>query len=188
MDGVPVVAVTGQVARPGIGTFAFQETDIVGVTIPVTKHGFLVQEVSDIPGVFSEAFRLAASGRPGPVLVDIPKDVQAALVDEKTLSLSGRKNPELVEPPQSTQAIEEEIQQVAKLLNESKRPVLLVGRGVNFCQARLVSSVTWLSATIFRSSRHYWDWMRSRLRIRVHLVCQACTVPKEPTIAYRMQI
>ena len=67
MDGVPVVAVTGQVARPGIGTFAFQETDIVGVTIPVTKHGFLVQEVSDIPGVFSEAFRLAASGRPGPV-------------------------------------------------------------------------------------------------------------------------
>ena len=130
MDGVPVVAVTGQVARPGIGTFAFQETDIVGVTIPVTKHGFLVQEVSDIPGVFSEAFRLAASGRPGPVLVDIPKDVQAALVDEKTLSLSGRKNPELVEPPQSTQAIEAEIQQVATLLNESKRPVLLVGRGV----------------------------------------------------------
>ena len=130
MDGVPVVAVTGQVARPGIGTFAFQETDIVGVTIPVTKHGFLVQEVSDIPGVFSEAFRLAASGRPGPVLVDIPKDVQAALVDEKTLSLSGRKSPELVEPPQSTQAIEAEIQQVATLLNESKRPVLLVGRGV----------------------------------------------------------
>ena len=130
MDGVPVVAVTGQVARPGIGTFAFQETDILGVTIPVTKHGFLVQEVSDIPEVFSEAFRFAASGRPGPVLVDIPKDVQAALVDEKTLSLSGRKSPELGEPPQSTQEIEPAIRQVAKLLSEAERPVLLVGRGV----------------------------------------------------------
>jgi acetolactate synthase-1/2/3 large subunit len=130
MDGVPVVAVTGQVARAGIGTFAFQETDILGVTIPVTKHGFLVQEVSDIPEVFSEAFRFAASGRPGPVLVDIPKDVQAALVDEKTLSLSGRKSPELGGPPQSTQEIEPAIRQVAKLLSEAERPVLLVGRGV----------------------------------------------------------
>ena len=130
MDGVPVVAVTGQVARPGIGTFAFQEVDILGVTIPVTKHGFLVQEVSDIPEVFSEAFRLAVSGRPGPVLVDIPKDVQAALVDEKTLSLSRSRSPEPMEPLQSTQEIEAAIQQVAKLLSEAERPVLLVGRGV----------------------------------------------------------
>jgi acetolactate synthase-1/2/3 large subunit len=130
MDGVPVVAVTGQVARPGIGTFAFQETDILGVTIPVTKHGFLVQEVSDIPEVFSEAFRLAVSGRPGPVLVDIPKDVQAALVDEKTSSLSRTRRPVPMEPLQSTQEIEATIQQVAKLLSEAERPVLLVGRGV----------------------------------------------------------
>ena len=130
MDSVPVVAVTGQVPRPVMGTFAFQETDILGVTIPVTKHGFLVQEASDIPAVFAEAFRLAASGRPGPVLVDIPKDVQASLVNEKTISSFASSHPDFQETAGSNQEMAALIQEVAKLLEAAERPVLLVGRGV----------------------------------------------------------
>src|SRR5271170_6349546 len=75
MDSIPVVAVTGQVGRALIGTDAFQEADISGITMPITKHNFLVREGDDIPRVMAEAFHIAASGRPGAVLVDIPKDV-----------------------------------------------------------------------------------------------------------------
>src|SRR5947208_5267184 len=76
MDSTPIVAITGQVARHFIGRDAFQETDVLGVTQPITKHSFLVQKVEDLAEIVHEAFRLALSGRPGPVLIDIPKDVQ----------------------------------------------------------------------------------------------------------------
>src|SRR4051812_49994318 len=75
MDSVPMVAITGQVGRPFIGTDAFQEADISGITLPITKHNFLVQTAADIPQAIAEAFHLAGTGRPGPVLVDLPKDV-----------------------------------------------------------------------------------------------------------------
>src|SRR3954466_8867425 len=78
MDSVPMVAITGQVALPFIGTDAFQEADISGITLPITKHTFLVQRAEDIPRTIAEAFHLALTGRPGPVLVDIPKDVLQA--------------------------------------------------------------------------------------------------------------
>src|SRR6201994_4637820 len=78
MDSVPIVAITGQVTRPSIGTDAFQEADIQGITLPITKHNFLIQTPEEIPQVLAEAFHLAATGRPGPVLVDIPKDVLQA--------------------------------------------------------------------------------------------------------------
>ncbi len=78
MDSIPMVAVTGQVGRGLIGTDAFQEADISGITMPITKHNFLVREGDDIPRVMAEAFHIARSGRPGPVLVDIPKDVLQA--------------------------------------------------------------------------------------------------------------
>src|SRR4030095_15223815 len=81
MDCVPVVALTGQVARAAIGTQAFQEVDIVGMVGPITKAAFQLTSASDIPRVIAEAFRLASEGRPGPVLVDFPKDVQLATVD-----------------------------------------------------------------------------------------------------------
>src|ERR1700716_492608 len=81
MDCVPVVALTGQVARGAIGTQAFQEVDILGMVGPITKGAFQLQSASDIPRVFAEAFRLASEGRPGPVLIDFPKDVQLASVD-----------------------------------------------------------------------------------------------------------
>src|SRR5438552_1189515 len=76
MDSTPILAITGQVGRPFIGRDAFQETDVIGVTQPITKHSFLVQNVEDLAEIVHEAFRLALSGRPGPVLIDIPKDVQ----------------------------------------------------------------------------------------------------------------
>jgi acetolactate synthase-1/2/3 large subunit len=78
MDSVPVVAITGQVPRGAIGSDAFQEADIQGITLPITKHNYLVQSPQDIPRVLAEAFHLASTGRPGPVLVDIPKDVLQA--------------------------------------------------------------------------------------------------------------
>src|SRR4051812_11582012 len=81
MDSVPMVAVTGQVPSSSIGTDAFQEADIRGITMPVTKHNFLVTSAADIPQKIAEAFHLASTGRPGPVLVDIPKDVLQATTD-----------------------------------------------------------------------------------------------------------
>src|SRR5205085_1542930 len=75
MDSIPVVAITGQVGRPMIGTDAFQEADISGITMPITKHNYLVRDGDDIARVIAEAFHIASSGRPGTVLVDIPKDV-----------------------------------------------------------------------------------------------------------------
>ncbi|MDA4835068.1 thiamine pyrophosphate-binding protein, partial [Enterobacter hormaechei] len=76
LDSVPVVAITGQVASPFIGTDAFQEVDVLGLSLACTKHSFLVQSLDELPRVMAEAFEVASSGRPGPVLVDIPKDIQ----------------------------------------------------------------------------------------------------------------
>src|SRR3712207_222367 len=78
MDSVPIVAITGQVSTGAIGTDAFQEADICGITMPITKHNYLVQSADDIPRVIAEAFHIASTGRPGPVLVDVPKDVLQA--------------------------------------------------------------------------------------------------------------
>ncbi|MBQ1027164.1 acetolactate synthase large subunit [Micromonospora sp. C95] len=125
MDSVPLVAITGQVARPSIGTDAFQEADIQGITLPITKHNFLVQEASEIPRVLAEAFHLASTGRPGPVLVDIPKDVLQASTTfawPPTLDLPGYR-PTL--HPHGKQ-----IREAARLISAARRPVLYVGGGV----------------------------------------------------------
>ncbi|MFI6760721.1 acetolactate synthase large subunit [Micromonospora sp. NPDC050417] len=125
MDSVPVVAITGQVARPSIGTDAFQEADIQGITLPITKHNFLVQTAEEIPRVLAEAFHLASTGRPGPVLVDIPKDVlqaQTTFSWPPTLDLPGYR-PTL--HPHGKQ-----IREAARLIATSRRPVLYVGGGV----------------------------------------------------------
>jgi acetolactate synthase-1/2/3 large subunit len=125
MDSVPIVAITGQVARPLIGTDAFQEADIFGITLPITKHNFLVKRVEDVPRVIAEAFHLASTGRPGPVLVDIPKDVlqaDTAFQWPPTLDLPGYR-PTL--HPHGKQ-----IREAARLMAEAKRPVLYVGGGV----------------------------------------------------------
>jgi acetolactate synthase-1/2/3 large subunit len=125
MDSVPIVAITGQVARPAIGTDAFQEADIQGITLPITKHNFLIQSPEEIPRILAEAFHLAATGRPGPVLVDVPKDVlqaQTTFSWPPALDLPGYR-PTL--HPHGKQ-----IREAARLIAEAKRPVLYVGGGV----------------------------------------------------------
>jgi acetolactate synthase-1/2/3 large subunit len=129
MDSVPLVALTGQVARPVLGTYAFQETDILGVTMPVTKHGFLVDAVSDIPGVIAEAFELARSGRPGPVLVDLPKDVQAAPVRPGSAPVRIPPNGRASARGRAGRP-DAAVGTVARWVSEAERPVVLAGRGV----------------------------------------------------------
>jgi acetolactate synthase-1/2/3 large subunit len=125
MDSIPMVAITGQVAASMIGTDAFQEADIVGITLPVTKHNFLVTNADDIPRVIAEAFHIAATGRPGPVLVDIAKSAMQADTTfswPQTLDLPGYHP---VTKPHAKQ-----IREAARLLATARRPVLYVGGGV----------------------------------------------------------
>jgi len=125
MDSVPLVAITGQVSSSTIGTDAFQEADICGITMPITKHNFLVTKAEDIPRAVAEAFHIAATGRPGPVVVDIPKDVLQASAPfhwPVELNLPGYRP---VSKPHGKQ-----IREAARLITQAKRPVLYVGGGV----------------------------------------------------------
>ena len=125
MDSVPMVAITGQVGRSLIGTDAFQEADISGITMPITKHNFLIKEGIDIPRILAEAFYLASSGRPGVVLVDIPKDV---LQEQTTFSWP----PEMRLPGYRpvTKPHGKQVREAARLIAEATAPVLYVGGGV----------------------------------------------------------
>ncbi|MFD9121882.1 acetolactate synthase large subunit [Streptomyces bottropensis] len=125
MDSVPLVAITGQVVSKAIGTDAFQEADIVGITMPITKHSFLVTKAEDIPRAIAQAFHIASTGRPGPVLVDIPKDILQAKTTfswPPTMDLPGYRP---VTKPHAKQ-----IREAAKLITAANRPVLYVGGGV----------------------------------------------------------
>lgn len=125
LDSVPLVAITGQVGSAMLGTDAFQEADIRGVTMPVTKHNMMVTRAEDIPQALAEAFHLAASGRPGPVLVDVPKDVQNATTEfswPPQLELPGYKP---VTEPHARQ-----IRQAVELIAGARKPVLYIGGGV----------------------------------------------------------
>jgi acetolactate synthase-1/2/3 large subunit len=125
MDSVPIVAITGQVGTAMIGTDAFQEADITGITLPITKHNVIVTDPAQIPAAVAEAFHIATTGRPGPVLIDVPKDVQQATAPwswPPQLDLPGYKVP----GPPSGRAISA----AAELLRQARRPVLYVGGGV----------------------------------------------------------
>jgi acetolactate synthase-1/2/3 large subunit len=131
MDSVPMVIITGQVPRAAIGRDAFQETDVTGLTLPITKHNYLVMDVADIAPAIKEAFHIAGTGRPGPVLVDIPKDV---LLGERTefvwpdqVNLPGYNPPGEADPDQIARA--------ARLINQAQRPVILAGHGVIIARA-----------------------------------------------------
>ena len=130
MDSVPMVAITGQVARPAIGKDAFQETDVTGITLPVTKHNYLVMRAEEIAPTIKEAFYIANTGRPGPVLVDIPRDVfqeTAEFVYPETVDLPGYKPVMDGHPSQ--------VRKAAQYINEAKRPVILAGHGVIISRA-----------------------------------------------------
>ncbi|MBI1886448.1 MAG: biosynthetic-type acetolactate synthase large subunit [Chloroflexi bacterium] len=130
MDSVPLVCVTGCVIRPLIGRDGFQEADITGITIPITKHNYLVLDIEDIPRVMREAFYIANTGRPGPVLVDIPRDLQqekGEFVWPEKVELRGYR-PRIYPDP-------DEVKKAAEIINESERPVIIAGHGVHISQA-----------------------------------------------------
>ena len=131
MDSVPIVAITGQVPRASIGRDAFQETDVTGITLPITKHNYLVMNAADIPRAIKEAFYIANTGRPGPVLVDIPKDVLQSDTAEffypDEVDLPGYK-PTLEGHPA-------QIQKAANLIAAAERPVILAGHGIIISRA-----------------------------------------------------
>ncbi len=130
LDSVPMVAITGQVARPFIGKDAFQEIDITGITVPITKHSYAIRKADELSTAIKEAFYIANTGRPGPVLIDIPKDVfdeEANFKYPDTINLEGYAP--------TTQGHPLQIKKAAKLINEAKRPVIITGRGIIISKA-----------------------------------------------------
>lgn len=126
MDSVPVVAITGQVSSAFIGTDAFQEIDVLGMSLSCTKHSFLVETLEELPEVMAEAFAIAQSGRPGPVLIDIPKDIQLAV---------GEFTAHLMPVEAETDHPHQALQQARALLAQAKKPILYVGGGVGMAGA-----------------------------------------------------
>ena len=130
MDSTPMVALTAQVSTSLLGQDAFQETDIIGITMPITKHSYQVHDVNDVAQTLRQAFELAKTGRPGPVLVDLPRDILAAKCEqaEEKSESALKKNGNAVEDP-------EQLEKIAKALNQSERPILIIGGGVKLSNA-----------------------------------------------------
>jgi acetolactate synthase-1/2/3 large subunit len=124
MDSSPIIALTGQVARRLIGRDAFQEADIIGITCPITKHNFQVERASDIPLIIEKAFQIASSCRPGPVLVDVPKDVQSELADVE----AGRDLEDAFQPNHAPHPLQ--VKRAVELLAAAERPMIIAGGGV----------------------------------------------------------
>jgi len=131
MDSSPIVCITGQVPTGAIGSDAFQETDVTGITLPITKHNYLVTSIDELPEVMREAFHIARTGRPGPVLVDIPKDVQIQEAEfvypTEPIQLAGYSPPKTARARQVAAALE--------LIRDSKRPIILAGHGISMAGA-----------------------------------------------------
>ncbi|MFW6236182.1 MAG: thiamine pyrophosphate-binding protein, partial [Desulfovibrionales bacterium] len=123
LDSVPIVCITGQVPSALIGTDAFQEVDMYGLTVPITKHNFLVRRAKELLQVIPQAFQIAISGRPGPVVVDIPKDVQCETVQFETWPEPGQRERVMKIDPR-------DLSRAASMINASKRPMLYLGGGV----------------------------------------------------------
>ena len=122
LDSIPLICITGQVPSSMIGTDAFQEVDTYGISIPITKHNYLVRDIAELPQVISDAFRIAQTGRPGPVWIDIPKDVQTAEIEIDILPEPGERAPA---PAFSAESVRD----AAAMINAAKRPVLYLGGG-----------------------------------------------------------
>ncbi|MEM9422097.1 MAG: acetolactate synthase 2 catalytic subunit [Pseudomonadota bacterium] len=121
MDSVPMIAITGQVAQPIMGTDAFQEIDTFGITMPIVKHSYVVRDAADIPAIIAEAFEIAESGRPGPVVIDIPKDIQQTAVEASMVARPAKSNPPLDE---------EALRRAEAAVQLAERPLFYIGGGV----------------------------------------------------------
>ena len=134
MDSSAIVAITGQVASHLVGSDAFQETDISGITLPITKHNFLVTDVNELAQVLAEAFYIARMGRPGPVLVDICKDVQQKLVEYTPVTSVQLRGYKAIKP-QPHQHIHDKLAQAGELITGAKKPIILAGQGIKHANA-----------------------------------------------------
>ncbi|CAI0873395.1 Acetolactate synthase isozyme 1 large subunit [Serratia rubidaea] len=123
LDSIPLVCITGQVPSSMIGTDAFQEVDTYGMSIPITKHNHLVRDISELPQVIHDAFRIAESGRPGPVWIDVPKDIQTAEIELDRL-------PPIAQPDAAPAFSPTDVAQAAAMINQAQRPVLYLGGGI----------------------------------------------------------
>jgi len=132
MDSTPMIAITGQVFSKFIGKSAFQETDFFGMTLPIVKHSYLVLDANDLPRIFKEAFFLARTGRPGPVVIDIPKDVQQAKLTPVFPATVSFANPTLNSLPQAT---DDELKRILDLISTAKKPVIYAGGGLISAEA-----------------------------------------------------
>ena len=128
MDSVPLVVFTGQVGSSLIGRDSFQEVDITGITTPITKHNYIVKDPDQLPHIIRQAFSIARSGRPGPVLIDIPKDIQVAMVEYKPLQIEE-------EQKETSSKIHDNIHKAIEAINECERPVIYAGGGINIAGA-----------------------------------------------------
>lgn len=176
MDSIPLVVLSGQVATSLIGYDAFQECDMVGISRPVVKHSFLVKQTEDIPQVLKKAFWLAASGRPGPVVVDLPKDIlnpanKLPYVWPESVSMRSY-NP-------TTSGHKGQIKRALQTLVAAKKPVVYVGGGAITagCHLQLKEAVEVLNLPVVSS---LMGWGRFRQRIARHWACWECTVPTKP--------
>ena len=129
-DSVPLLVFTGQVATPGIGKDAFQEADIVGITMPITKHNYLVQDIRDLPRIIKEAYFIASTGRPGPVLIDIPKDVQTEKISMTEYNKLYEVSIHLEGYDPTYKGHQGQIKKAATLIKNAKRPLIIAGAGV----------------------------------------------------------
>jgi len=127
MDSIPLVAITGQVKKEFIGKMAFQETDFFGMTLPVVKHSYLVMDVNEIPRIMKEAFQLARSGRPGPIVIDIPKDIQQQKFQPVYPAATEFRNPYI---GQEHRADDEDLRKILSLVSQAKKPVIYAGGGI----------------------------------------------------------
>ncbi|WP_394128344.1 acetolactate synthase 2 catalytic subunit [Vibrio hepatarius] len=178
MDSIPLVAITGQVASSHIGTDAFQEMDVIGMSLSCTKHSYLVTDINELAPTLAEAFEVAKTGRPGPVIVDIAKDVQLGQAPVKTL-------PDFT-PPNAPVANSDDIAKAQELLSQSSRPVLYVGGGVQlghatdsvreFLRLNPMPSVSTLKGlgTIERHDPHYLGMLGMHGTKAANLVVQEC--------------
>ena len=178
LDSVPIVAITGQVASSHIGTDAFQEMDVIGMSLACAKHSYLVTDINDLIPTLAEAFEVAKAGRPGPVVVDIAKDVQLALAPEGDLTP--------ITPPAIPVATNEQVATAQQILSASQRPVLYVGGGVQLAHAtdtvrtflamNPMPSVSTLKGlgTIERHDPHYLGMLGMHGTKTANLVVQEC--------------